>query len=80
VFSKTPGTLIYMFTNSPLPFCSPAGIRIQDVAGSDTGCYMACFAHDYFRLRAHDPDDIPYVLNDLGCLSFPPKMPWRVSR
>ena len=37
---------------------------------------MACFAHDYFRLRAHDPDDIPYVLNDLGCLLFPPKMSW----
>ncbi|KAK0707101.1 hypothetical protein B0T26DRAFT_790998 [Lasiosphaeria miniovina] len=36
-----------------------AGIRIQDVAGSDTGCYMACFAHDYLRLRSHDPEDFP---------------------
>ncbi|KAK0611193.1 hypothetical protein B0T14DRAFT_548500 [Immersiella caudata] len=37
-----------------------AGITIQDVAGSDTGCYMACFAHGYARLRAHDLElDMP---------------------
>jgi len=38
-----------------------AGITIQDVAGSSMGCYMATFAHDYFRLRSHDVDDFPYV-------------------
>ncbi|KAM7200715.1 Compactin diketide synthase mokB [Naviculisporaceae sp. PSN 640] len=36
-----------------------AGIRIQDVAGTNMGCYMATFAHDYFRLRIHDVEDIP---------------------
>lgn len=40
----------------------PAGIRMQDVAGSSMGCYMATFAHDYFRLRSHDVEDFPYVL------------------
>lgn len=25
------------------------------------GCYMATFAHDYFRLRIHDVEDMPYV-------------------
>ncbi|KAK4452026.1 hypothetical protein QBC34DRAFT_483426 [Podospora aff. communis PSN243] len=37
-----------------------AGISIQDVANSNTGSYMACFAHDYARLRAHDLElDMP---------------------
>ncbi|KAM7191829.1 Compactin diketide synthase mokB [Rhypophila sp. PSN 637] len=36
-----------------------AGLRIQDVAGTNMGCYMATFSHDYFRLRLHDVEDIP---------------------
>ncbi|KAK3990438.1 Compactin diketide synthase mokB [Cladorrhinum sp. PSN332] len=53
-----------------------AGIRIQDVAGSDMGCYMACFAHDYLRLRCHDPDDFPLYE---GTGNFQPLLANRVS-
>ncbi|TQN73576.1 Highly reducing polyketide synthase alt5 [Colletotrichum shisoi] len=36
-----------------------AGIRIEDIAGTSMGCYMASFTRDYSSLRAHDPEDLP---------------------
>ncbi|KAI3400337.1 hypothetical protein diail_3354 [Diaporthe ilicicola] len=36
-----------------------AGIRMEDVAGTSMGCYMASFTRDYASLRAHDSEDLP---------------------
>jgi acyl transferase domain-containing protein len=39
-----------------------AGLRMEDVVGSKTSCYIASFSKDYSGLRAHDSEDIPSVL------------------
>jgi acyl transferase domain-containing protein len=36
-----------------------AGIPISKLAGSNTGCYVGCFTHDYDELGKHDGETIP---------------------
>ncbi|OBT66706.1 Type I Iterative Polyketide synthase (PKS) [Pseudogymnoascus sp. 23342-1-I1] len=36
-----------------------AGIRMEDVAGSKTSCYVGCFTRDYSDMLACDREDLP---------------------
>lgn len=36
-----------------------AGIRMADVAGSKTSCYVGCFTRDYSDMLACDREDLP---------------------
>ncbi|KAL6796632.1 putative polyketide synthase [Trichoderma sp. SZMC 28012] len=36
-----------------------AGMKMEDVLGSQMACYMASFTRDYATLRGHDAEDIP---------------------
>lgn len=39
--------------------CFIAGIRMEDVNGSDTSCFVGCFTRDYSDMMACDPEDLP---------------------
>ena len=32
------------------------GIRMEDIAGSQTSCYVGCFSQDYREMIARDPE------------------------
>ncbi|KAI4170959.1 MAG: hypothetical protein LQ343_004617 [Gyalolechia ehrenbergii] len=34
-----------------------AGIRLEDVVGSNTSCYVGCFTHDYTDMAFHDAEN-----------------------
>ncbi|KAF8246071.1 ketoacyl-synt-domain-containing protein [Wilcoxina mikolae CBS 423.85] len=36
-----------------------AGIKMEDLSGSDTACMVATFTADYLRMRARDPEEHP---------------------
>lgn len=39
----------------------PAGIRMEDVSGSNTSCYVGCFTRDYSDMISMDPEDVPML-------------------
>ncbi|KAI0377914.1 hypothetical protein F5Y04DRAFT_284381 [Hypomontagnella monticulosa] len=55
-----------------------AGIKIEDIAGSPIGCYMACCVRDYAAIRALDPDDYPrYEANgSMGTAMIANRISW----
>ncbi|KAF2472400.1 uncharacterized protein BDR25DRAFT_341828 [Lindgomyces ingoldianus] len=40
-----------------------AGVPMEDVAGSNTSCYVGCFSRDYNELLARDPETAPVYVS-----------------
>ncbi|KAL2069774.1 hypothetical protein VTL71DRAFT_14453 [Oculimacula yallundae] len=54
-----------------------AGLRMEDVAGSSTGVYMASFTRDYANMRSRDPEYIPrYEGTGNGSAMFSNRISW----
>jgi acyl transferase domain-containing protein len=50
---------------------------MEDVAGSDTGVYMASFTRDYANMRSRDPEWIPrYEGTGNGAAMFSNRLSW----
>jgi acyl transferase domain-containing protein len=50
---------------------------MENVRGTRTGCYVACFTHDYAELTARDDDSQPkYAFTGLGSAMMSNRISW----
>ncbi|KAI0901837.1 putative polyketide synthase [Annulohypoxylon nitens] len=40
-----------------------AGVPMEDLSGSNTGCYVGCFSRDYNEMLTHDPETSPVYVS-----------------
>ncbi len=40
-----------------------AGIPMENLAGSNTSCYVGCFSRDYNEILTHDPETSPVYVS-----------------
>lgn len=54
-----------------------AGLRISDLSGSATGCYVGSFANDYAGIQARDPEIAPtYTATGIGFSVISNRISW----
>ncbi|KAI1806786.1 putative polyketide synthase [Daldinia bambusicola] len=54
-----------------------AGIRMEDVSGSDTSVYVGTFTRDYYDMLAHDADNVPtYHATGTGLAMMSNRVSW----
>ncbi|KAI1468109.1 putative polyketide synthase [Daldinia caldariorum] len=54
-----------------------AGIRMEDVSGSDTSVYVGTFTRDYYDMLAHDTDNVPtYQPTGTGLAMMSNRVSW----